>query len=71
MIGGIALKNGEPTVQGVEVGDTLVQVDRLKADDATRGQILAALHGEPGDQRHLVLERGGKRVEVDAVVTAF
>lgn len=71
MIGGIALKDGKPTVQGVAPGDTLIQVDQLKTDDATRGQVLTALHGKPGERRHLVLERNSKRIEVDAVITAF
>jgi hypothetical protein len=71
VVGGIALKGGKPTVQGVEVGDTLVQVGPLKVDSATRGQILAALHGEPGERRHLILDRDGKRIELDAVVTRF
>jgi hypothetical protein len=70
-VGGIALKDGKPTVEGVEVGDTLIQVDQVMADGATRGQILTSLHGKPGERRHLLLERGGKRIEVDAIVTAF
>jgi hypothetical protein len=43
----------------------------LTADGATRGQILSALHGKPGERRHLVLDRGGKRIDVNATVTAF
>jgi hypothetical protein len=71
VVGGIALKGGKETVEGVQAGDTLVQVDQLKADGATRGQVLTALHGKPGEHRHLVLERDGKRIDVDATVTAF
>ena len=70
-IAAIAHKNGQPTVNGVEPGDLLVAVDGLKTQGATRGQVLTSLHGVPGERRHLVLERAGKRVEVDAKITAF
>ncbi len=71
VIAGIAKKNSADTVTGVMPGDKLVKIDALETASATRGAVLAALHGAPGDRRHLVLERDGKRVEVDAVVTAF
>jgi hypothetical protein len=71
VVGGIAKKNGVDTVSGVQPGDTLVEIDGVTAASLTRGALLTALHGAPGDRRHLVLERAGKRVEVDAVVTAF
>ncbi len=36
-----------------------------------RGQVLTELHGEPGEIKHLTLERDGKTVEVNVLVTAF
>jgi len=71
VVGGIAKKNGVETVSGVQPGDKLVQIDDLKAASLTRGALLSALHGVPGTRKHLVLERDGKTVEADAVVTAF
>jgi PDZ domain len=56
-IAGIALKDGRPTVDGVVVGDRLVKIDDLDVSNATRGAIFAALRGEPGSVRMLVLER--------------
>ena len=71
VVGGIAKKDGVETVSGVQPGDKLIQIDDLKAASLTRGALLSALHGMPGTRKHLVLERDGKTIEVDAVVTAF
>ncbi len=37
----------------------------------TRGEVLNALHGVPGDRRHLSLKRNGRDLEVDVPVTGF
>lgn len=71
VVAGISEKDGKPTVGGVETGDALVEIDGTAAQGMTRGQVLAALHGTPGERHHLVLVRGGKRVAVDAAVTGF
>jgi hypothetical protein len=70
-IAGVALKDGRPTVDGVVVGDRLVKIDDLDVSIATRGAIFAALHGEPGSVRMLVLERDGQQLTLPAKVTAF
>jgi hypothetical protein len=70
-IAAIAQKNGAATVGGVMPGDKLLKIDGADTGAMTRGQLLAALHGKPGDVKHLTLEREGKPVEVDAKVTAF
>jgi C-terminal processing protease CtpA/Prc len=70
-IAGIAEKDGKPAVEGVRVGDKLIQVDDLLLADATRGAVFAALHGKPGTVRRLVLERGGKQFSVKARTSAF
>ena len=70
-IAGIAQKSENPTVDGIQVGDRLVQVNDLQLSDATRGAIFAALHGKPGDVRKLMVERDGNRLTVPAKVTAF
>jgi C-terminal processing protease CtpA/Prc len=58
-------------VDGIRIGDKLVQVDDLRLADATRGAIFAALHGKPGTVRMLILERDGKQLTVPAKTSAF
>lgn len=70
-VAAIASRHGKPTVVGVEIGDLLLQVDALATTNSRRGAILSALHGAPGDVRTLVLERKGKRLNVQAKVAAF
>jgi len=48
-----------------------VKIDDLDVSIATRGAIFAALHGEPGSLRMLVLERDGRQLTLPAKVTAF
>jgi len=63
---GIARKAGRTSVPGVEPGDTLLQVGDLKVKGASMGTVVDALRGKPGEMRILVLERAGKRIEVQA-----
>lgn len=70
-VAGIAEKAGKPTVNGLQVGDKLIQIDDVRVSDATRGAIFAALHGEPGSVRLLIIERGGQQLKVAAKVTTF
>jgi C-terminal processing protease CtpA/Prc len=53
------------------VGDRVVAVDGLDASAMTRGEVISALHGRPGERRRLTLARGGRTFEVDAVVSAY
>jgi len=70
-VAGIAKKNGVATVSSVMAGDQIVSIGGRPTAAMTRGELLDALHGTPGEHRHLVLKRNGKLVEVDTVVTAF
>ena len=70
-IAGIAEKDGKRTVEGIQVGDKLVQIDDLPLDSATRGAVFSALHGKPGTIRVLILERDGKRVTLPVKTSAF
>jgi len=70
-IAGIAEKSGKPTVDVVRVGDKLIQVDNVLLNSATRGAIFAALHGEAGTTRTLLLERDGKQISVAVSTNAF
>jgi hypothetical protein len=67
----IAQRNGAPAVTGVEPGDMLLTIDGADTAPMTRGALLAALHGKPGETKHLVLVRDGKRLTVEAPVAVF
>jgi hypothetical protein len=68
---GIAKKNGRPSVEGVEPGDVLLDVETVRVTGATMGTVVAALRGTPGQTRSLVLERAGRRFTVTARVERF
>jgi hypothetical protein len=68
---GIASQNGRRTVDGIQVGDRLVQVDGLRATGASRAAVLSALHGRVGEIRTIAVERDAKQVTVQASVRAF
>lgn len=70
-IAGVVSQNGKPTVDNVLAGDKLVQIDGLSTRGAQWGAVFSALHGKPGETRTLLLERGGKRLTIQATVTAF
>jgi hypothetical protein len=70
-VAAIATQNGKPTVDGVQAGDRLLQVDGLQITGATRGAILSAMHGKPGEIRTLTLERDGKTFTTPASVREF
>jgi hypothetical protein len=70
-IAGIARQAGKATVEGIAPGDKLVQIDVLPTENATRGAVLAALHGTPGDRRVLTIERAGQQLQVTVPVTEF
>lgn len=65
---GIAEKDGKPTVEGVDPGDLLLQVDTVKTKGGTMGTVVDALRGKPGEVRTLILEREGKQFTVRATV---
>ncbi|HEX2662093.1 MAG TPA: hypothetical protein VHM93_04605 [Candidatus Acidoferrum sp.] len=70
-VAGVATQNGKTTVEGVEVGDQLLQIDGLRTNAVTWAAIYDAMHGRPGEVRNLVLERNGRQFRVPAKVTAF
>jgi hypothetical protein len=70
-VAAIATQNGKPTVQGVQPGDRLIQIDALPTKTATWGAIFTAMHGKPGELRNLFLERDTIQFTVQARVTAF
>jgi hypothetical protein len=70
-VAGIARHDGTPTVEGVQVGDQLLQVDNLQVGGATRGAVFSALHGRAGTVRRLVVQRQGRQITVRTTTTAF
>src|SRR5262249_53373599 len=71
ILGPVATPDGPPPRGGVEPGDRLIRVGDLDVTGKTKGAVFGALHGAPGETRALVLERGDRRIVVDATVTAF
>ncbi len=67
-IAGVITKEGKPAVAGVQPGDRLICVGSFDTSGAPMGTVVDALRGKPGDTRTLVIERDGKRVNVEAVV---
>jgi hypothetical protein len=70
-VAAITTQNGKPTVEGVQVGDKLLQVDALELGTSTWDAIFSAMHGKPGDIRILRIERNGKLFTVQASIKAF
>lgn len=71
LVAGVATQNGKTTVEGVEVGDKLLQIDGLRMNAVDWAAIYGAMHGKPGEVRNLLLERNGRQFRVLAKVTAF
>lgn len=65
---GVVSKDGKPAVEGAEAGDKLIKIGDLETTGATMGTVVDALRGKPGDIRILILERGGKRLAIEAKV---
>ncbi len=62
---GAAPDGGAP---GVQPGDKLLRVGRLRTQDQDLSTVVHALRGKPGKHKKLVLERGGKKRTVRATV---
>ncbi len=70
-VAAVAARGGTPTVEGAQIGDQVLRIDTLVTAGASASAVVAALHGRPGELRHLVLERDHRTLRVDAPVTAF
>ena len=68
---GVAQRDGQPAVAGVQPGDRLVKVDDFAVTGVTMGAAIDALRGKPGDRRTLLLERDGREIRIDAEVHRF
>jgi C-terminal processing protease CtpA/Prc len=58
-------------VEGVQVGDKLLQIDALRLTGASWGAIFSGMHGKPGEARTLLLERDGKQFTLTTKIKAF
>lgn len=70
-VAAVVTRAGRPTVEGAQIGDQLLRIDALATAGASSSAVLAALHGRPGEMRHLVLARAHSTLRIDAPVTAF
>ena len=70
-VAAIASKNGKPAVEGVQIGDKLLQVDDLQLSNSTWGAIFSAMHGKPGDMRILRMERNGETFTAQPRIKEF
>lgn len=68
---GVCQKDGKSSVEGVEPGDLLLQVDDFIVKGETMGKVVDALRGRPGDHRELIIEKEGKQYHLDAKVERF
>jgi hypothetical protein len=68
-VGEIVQNGCDALIAGVEIGDKLLAVDGLDISSASRGEVIAALHGQAGEHRLLTLDRDGRKLTVDAAVT--
>jgi hypothetical protein len=68
---GVADMDGKPSVEGVESGDHLEDVEDLPVRGVTMGQVWSMLGGTPGQVKKLTIERGGNEFSVTATVTHF
>ena len=72
---GIADYDGKPSVpqgqEGVQAGDHLIAVGGIPTARSTMGQVWLMLGGQPGQERKLTVERGGKEFTVMATVRHF
>lgn len=71
MIVGVADFDGKASVPEVQAGDHLVAVDGTPVQGSTMGQVWSMLGGASGQDRMLVVERGGKQFSVSAKVQHF
>ena len=71
MVLAVADYAGKPSVKDVQAGDQLVAVDGIPVRGSTMGQVWLMLGGEPGKERRLTVERGGKQFTVSAKVQHF
>jgi len=71
LVAAVVTRAGRPTVEGAQIGDQLLRIDALDTAGASSSAVLAALHGRPGERRHLVLARDHGTLGIDAPVTAF
>jgi len=67
-VGGVAQAREQPPIEGVNVGDELVSIGDMAVAGTSRGVVLAALRGKPGDKRRLTLRGGGATREVELPV---
>lgn len=67
----LALVDGKPVCDGVEVGDLVRAVEGRSLESLRHRQVIELLRGKPGTSRTLTLEREGSPIERVVSVTRF
>jgi hypothetical protein len=70
-VAGVAVKDGEPSVEEVRPGDRLISVDGRDTAGLAMGAVVDSLRGAPGTEHTLILERKGERITVKAKTARF
>ena len=68
---GVVDFEGKPAVDALQAGDQLVAINDIAVRGASMGQLWAMLGGNPGQERRLTVDRGGKEFTVVAQVRHF
>jgi len=68
---GVTETDGKPSVEGIQPGDHLEAVNEIPVHGVTMGQVWSMLGGSPGQERKLLIERGGKQITIVAKVQHF
>jgi hypothetical protein len=72
---GVADYEGKPSVprgdNGVQAGDSLIEVGGIPVRGSTLGQVWSMLRGSPGTERTLTVERSGRQFTIAAQVQHF
>lgn len=68
---GVAQKNKQPAVEGVEPGDILMAIGDMKIKGLTMGAVIDALRGKPGEIKIIFFNRKGKQFKIEAKVKHF
>ncbi len=53
---------------GVAIGDVVRAIDGVESTELDLAQVKDSLRGNPGENRHLTLDRQGQTIEVDVLV---
>ena len=65
------LRTKKPTVEGVEVGDRVVEIGGVRLEGAGRSAVFEAMKGRAGERKIVVVERAGMRLPIEVKAAGF